>query len=144
MDAVRAYQREEAGEKRAARGSGALAHHAGEFSALNDEKGRAEHKSEGGENQETPWLPPFGGQRPEPACVAREQQTHRLDKDIAEIEQLGPSRSAGGVTRQYRVGGEQPREQDKVAEQKDPEPIGDDGTRRGRSATAASAREFDW
>src|SRR6516225_2869367 len=34
---------------------------------------------------------------PSPHCVAREQQTHSLDKDIAEIEQLGPGRSAGGV-----------------------------------------------
>ena len=41
--------------------TGALAHHAGEFCALDDEKGRAEHKSESGENQETPRLAPFGG-----------------------------------------------------------------------------------
>ncbi len=81
---------------------------------------------------------------PSPARIAREQQTHRLDKDIAEIEQLGAGRSAGGVARQHRIGGEQRREHDDVAEDEDPEPIGDDDALRRRPAAAAPAREFGW
>jgi len=57
---VCAHQGKEAGKKGAARGPGALAHHAGEFRALDDQKGCAEHESEGGENRKMPRLAPFG------------------------------------------------------------------------------------
>ena len=123
-------------------GPAPFAHHAGKFRDLDEEEGRAEHEGEGGEDQKTARLPPFGGQRSEPAGVAREQQAHGLDKDIAEIEQLGAGRSAGGVARQHRVGREQPREHDDVAEEEDPEPVRDDGTRRGRPAAASPAHEL--
>jgi hypothetical protein len=53
--------------------TGALAHHAGEFRALDDEKGGAEHESQYVEDQEATWPPPFGGQCPETTGVAREQ-----------------------------------------------------------------------
>src|SRR6516164_919999 len=89
-------------------------------------------------------MPPLGGQRPEPARVARDQQTHRLDEDVAEIEELGSGRSAGGIAPQDRKGGEQRREHDRVAEDEDPEPISDDDPLRGRPAAAAPARELRW
>src|SRR5580700_11486507 len=44
------------------------------FRSLDEQKGGAEHECEGREEVEAPRLPPFRGQRPEPACVAREQQ----------------------------------------------------------------------
>src|SRR5215831_17061309 len=97
MDTVRADQSEEAGEKGTARGAGAHLHHAGKFSTLDEEKDRTEHECEDCEDQEHHWLPPLGGQRSDPACIARQQQTHRLDENVAEIEQLGSGRAARGV-----------------------------------------------
>src|SRR5262249_62190110 len=126
MDAVRADQSEEAGEKGTARGAGAHLHHAGKFSTLDEEKGRAENECEDCEDQEQRWLPPFGGQRSDPASIARQQQTHRLDKNVTEIEQLGSGRSAGGIAGQDRIGREQRREHDYVAEDENPESISDD------------------
>ena len=142
--AVRADQREEAGQKAAARGSRRPCSTMPANSVdLDEEEGRAEHESAVPRRAEKrPRCRRFGGQRPEPACVAREQQAHRLDEDIAEIEQLGPGRSAGGVARQHRIGREQPREHDDVAEDEDPEAVGDDDARRGRSAAAPPAREL--
>src|SRR6516164_3208053 len=144
VGAVRAYQGEEAGEKGAARGPGALRHHAGKFSGLNEQKGRTERECEDCEDQEQRWPPPFGGQYSDPACIARQQQTHRLDENIAEVEELGSGRAAGGITGQDRIGREQRREHDHVAEDENPESISDDDSLGRRPAAAAAARELCW
>src|ERR1700746_2983562 len=46
VDAMRADQSEEAGEKSTARGAGAHLHHAGKFSALDEQKGRTKRECE--------------------------------------------------------------------------------------------------
>src|SRR6516164_9508227 len=144
VGAVRAYQGEEAGEKGAARGACVLRHHAGKFGSLYKQKGRTKQECEDCEGQEPRRLPPFGGQRPEPGCIARQQQTHRLDEDVADIEQLGSGRSAGGIPPQDCIGREQRREHDHVAEDENPESISDDDSLGSRAAAAAAARELCW
>ncbi len=67
---------------------------------------------------------------PSPHGVAREQQAEGLDEHIAEIEQLAPGRSAGGVARQDRIGGKQSRKHHDVAQDEEPEPVGDDDAHR--------------
>src|SRR5262249_29219064 len=106
--------------------------------------GRTERECEDCEDQEQRWLPPFGRQHPDSACIARYQQTHRLDENIAEVEELGSGRAARGVARQDRIGREQRREHDDVAEDENPESISDDDSLRRRSAAAAAARELGW
>src|SRR6516165_11942862 len=144
MNAVRADQSEETGEKGAARGAGALRHHAGKFCGLDEQKGRTERECEDCEDQKQRWSPPFGGQYSDTACIARQQQTHRLDENIAEVEELGSSRSARGVARQDRIGREQRREHDHVAEDENPESISDDDSLGRRPAAAAAASERYW
>jgi hypothetical protein len=112
--------------KAAARGASPLLHHAGKFRDLNEQESRTEHECKDCEGKEARRLPPFGGQRPEPACIARQQQTYRLDEDPVQIEQLGSGRSAGGIAPQDCVGRKQRREHDHVAEDEDPEPVSDD------------------
>src|SRR5262249_8174371 len=66
------------------------------------------------------------------------------DENIAEIEQLGSGRSPGSIALQDRIGREQRREHDHVAEDEDPEPISDDDALRGWPTATAPARELGW
>src|SRR5262249_12565403 len=140
MDAVGAYQSEEGGQKGAARGAGALCHHAGKFSNLNEQKGRTERECEDREQQEECRLAPFGGQHSNPASVARQQQTHRLNENVAEVEQRARVWSARVITGKDRIGRKQSRKHDHVAEDENPESISDDDSLGSRAAPAAAAR----
>src|SRR5262249_46014523 len=144
MDAVCADQREKGGQESAPRGPGSIVHHAGKFRNLYEKEGRTEHECEYCEDQEASRLSPFGGQRSESACIAREEQTHRLDEDVAQIEQLGSGRSARGVVPQDRISREQRREHYHVAEDEDPEPVSDDDALGSRPAAASPACELGW
>src|SRR5262249_51492586 len=134
--AVHADQSEEGGQEGAAGGSGALVYHAHEFRDLEGEKRRAEHERGNGKNQEAFWFALLGGERPEPTGIARDQQTHGHQEDVTNVEQVGAGRSAGGIAGQDRIGGEQRRKHDDVAEDEDPEPVGDDDSLGGRSDLA--------
>src|SRR5260370_14176306 len=58
---------------------------------------------------------------------------------MAQLEQVAAGRSAGGLSGQHRVGGEQCREHDDVAQQEDPKPVSDDDAYRRRTAAAVAA-----
>src|SRR5580698_9646023 len=62
---------------------------------------------------------------------------------MVEIEQRAPGWTARGLVRLHRIGGEQSREHDEVAEQEDPEPVRDNDACRRRPVVARPAYEFD-
>ena len=104
-----------------------------------EERG-AEHEREREGKIETPQLTPLDGQQAKPAGVAREQQTERLNADMAQLEQLAARGSPGSLSGQHRVGGEQRREHDDVGEQEDPKSIADDDSHRRRPLAAPRHR----
>ncbi len=138
MGTVHANQGEKARQKGAARRPGARFRHADELGELDRQKGCAEDKRRRCEQQEYRGLAPFGGKHPDTAGIARQQQARGLDEHIAQIEELAPGRSAGGVARQHRIGGKQRGKQHDVAEDEDPEPVSDDGTGRGQATAIPS------
>src|SRR5262249_27085533 len=74
----------------------------------------------------------------------RQQQAHRFDENIAEVEKLVRGWPAGGIAGQDRIGRKQRREHDHVAEDENPESIGNDDSLGSRPAAAAAARELGW
>ena len=65
-------------------------------------------------------------------------------KTLRRLNSSAPVGPPAVLLRQDRIGREQRREHDHVAEDEDPEPISDDDALRGRPAAAQPAREFGW
>src|SRR5579859_1510261 len=64
------------------------------------------------------------------AGEAGQQQASGLDRSIVEIEQFAATRATRGGIHQNRIGGEEGREHDDIAEQEDPEAVAHDDTLR--------------
>ena len=130
VQAMAADQREEGREERAARRACPLRDHARELVHLDGEKCGAEQEGHGHRAIEPGSAMRSGADAGEAAGEAREQQAGRLDRDVPQVEQLAAARSACRVADQHRVGREEGREHDDVAEQEDPEAVADDDALR--------------
>ncbi len=99
VQAVAADQREEGREERAARRAGAARDHAGELVHLEAEERRAEHEGRRHRAIEPEPAVRPGADARDAAGEARQQQAGRLDRDVAQVEQVLPARSARRVAR---------------------------------------------
>ena len=104
--------------------------HGRELVQLERDEGGAEqegHRHRAVEHRVVPRLRADAG---EAAEHGRQQQAGGLEGDCRQVEQVAAARAAGGGVGEHRVAREQRREQDDVADQEDPEAVGDDDALR--------------
>src|ERR1700758_2652502 len=134
------YKREEGGKKRAALRVGADCDHVIEFAQLQGEERRAQCERQQSVQVGGADAPRTDRQRHQPARVARREQAGCFDRDTRLIEDLGARQAARGRPRQHRVGCKQRGEHHDVAQQEDPEAVGDDDPLGGVAGFACHCR----
>src|SRR5665213_4166542 len=139
MEAVTADQGKKRRQERAARRAVAAHHQRREFLQLQSEERQAEQAGHGHRDVEPRAVTDADGDAGETAGEAGGEQAGGLDAGTAKIEQLRPIRPARGRADQNGVGGEKRREHHDVAEQENPEPVGNDDPLRRRPALTSSA-----
>jgi hypothetical protein len=125
-----ADQRKEGREECAACRTGTARDQVGKLPDFEADKGGAEDKSRRHGGMEPGSAMRLGADAGEAAGEAREQQAGRLDRGIAQVEQLMPARAARRLPDQHRVGREEGGEHDDIAERKNPEAVTDDDALR--------------
>ena len=142
MQAMAADKGEERGKKSAALRGGAAGDHVGELADLEIEERGTEHESDQRKEVGVDASPRTDRQRHHSAGVARDKKTSGLDRDADLIEQLGAGRTARGRVHEHRVGGKQRREHHDVAQQEDPEAIGNDDPLWGGAGFAGRSKRL--
>ena len=110
----------------------ALIDHADEFVNLDRQEPKSEHASRRHAAVIHKAVVRPGADGGQAAGETRQEKAGGLDRDILQIEQILPARPACSLSGQHRVGGEERREHDDVAEQEDPEAVADYDSLRGR------------
>ena len=124
VQAVASDKGEECGQESAALRGGAAGDHVGELANLESDESGPEHEREYRKEVDVNATPRIDRQRHHPARVARGKQTSGLDRDADLIEQLRAGRTARSRMHEHCVGGKKRREHHDVAEEEDPEAVG--------------------
>jgi hypothetical protein len=115
--------------------------HVGELANLESDESGPEHEREHRKEVGVDATPRIDRQRHHPARVARGEQTSGLDRDADLIEQLRAGRTARSRMHEHCVGGKERREHHDVAEEEDPEAVGNnDPLWRGTGLACARQR----
>src|ERR1700722_10501705 len=130
VQAVAANQGEERGEECTACRTGAACDQASELVSFQANEREPEDKGRGHRGIEPGAAVRLGAKHRQAAGKAGKQQASGLDRGVVEVEQLMAAWATRGRTGQYRVGGEEGRKHDDVAEQEDPEAVADNDTLR--------------
>ena len=138
---VAADKREEGGqETRCAAGSAPRAIMPANSRISRAEERGPEHERDQRKEVGAGTAPRVDRQRHQSARVARGEKTSGFDRDADLIEQLRAGRAARSRMHEHRVGGKQRREHHDVAQEEDPEAVGDDDPlRRGTGFAGSSA-----